>query len=107
MIVLLISWKISIYKQNFGVLSPYRGRKRYTMVKFTMKQFKGMVRDGNAVEITSRSPEWIYELRKAEKGFRSIGYSHGTYGLTGKLVKGETTGTLYVVIGSGISLYAL
>lgn len=75
------------------------------MRKYTLKQLKNLVNNGLAVDLTKGNNDTYKELMKKESYLSQVGYAIGIYGLNGKLLKGEKTGTLYVITARSSALY--
>lgn len=75
------------------------------MVKYTLKQLRGMVSNGLAMDVSSIGVEDAKTLKKQEEGLYQIGYSVGVYGCNGMLLQGYNTGQLYAIIGRTTALY--
>lgn len=73
--------------------------------KYLLRELKTMVIKGEAVNITRAGvPE--YEAIKAREGYLTvIGHSEGVYGLSGLLIQGENTKTLYAITARSTALY--
>ena len=66
-------------------------------MKTTLKEIKRLAATLNAINATMFGCQ-DYDKAKAEEGFfECIAYSVGTYGLTGKLLRGHNTGRLYAI----------
>ena len=77
------------------------------MAKYTIKQLKQLAHDEIALDITNISDFNLEQLQAYEKGFEKIGISSGTYGMNGALLKGYTTGGLYVITARNSTLFRL
>ena len=77
------------------------------MAKYTIKQLKQLAHDEIALDITTISSSDLDQLQAYEKGFEKIGISSGTYGMNGALLKGYTTGGLYVITARNSTLFRL
>ena len=66
------------------------------MEKYTIKQLKGLVNSGAAIEVSS------FDRGVIPEHYTQVGYSSGMYGCNGKLLKGDDTNKLYVVLNSSI-----
>lgn len=75
------------------------------MKKATLKQLKTYIATGAAIDLTRKEFDEIDTLRDTERGFETIAYSTGIYGVTGVLVKGNTTGKLYAVTARTSALF--
>lgn len=75
------------------------------MKKYTLKQLKNLVNNGLAVDLTKGNNNTYKELIKKESYLNQVGYAIGIYGLNGKLLKGDKTGTLYVITARSSALY--
>ena len=73
----------------------------------TMKQseIKKMVSQNRAIDFTKAGMKERKELMQKEGGYETIGVSIGVSGLTGMLMKGNTTGTLYAITQRATSLF--
>ena len=77
------------------------------MNKYTLKHLKQLAHDEIAFDITNISEFNLDQLQSYEKGFEKIGISSGTYGMNGALLKGYTTGGLYVITARNSTLFRL
>lgn len=75
------------------------------MRKYTLKQLKNLVNNGLAVDLTNGNNDTYKELMKKESYLSQVGYAIGIYGLNGKLLKGDKTGTLYAITARSSALY--
>lgn len=75
------------------------------MRKYTLKQLKNLVNNGLAVDLTKGNNDTYKELIKKESYLSQVGYAIGIYGLNGKLLKGDKTGTLYAITARSSALY--
>ena len=75
------------------------------MKKYTLKQLKNLVNNGLAVDLTKSNNDMYKELMKKEGYLSQVGYAIGIYGLNGKLLKGDKTGTLYAITARSSALY--
>ena len=67
------------------------------MTKYTQRQLKAMVKDGIAEDITYGDNDTRKEIEEKEGYYTQVGYSSGTYGCNGMLLKGNKTGKLYAI----------
>lgn len=74
-------------------------------MKTTLKSIRGYVATNAAEDLTKKRFAEIDTIRVAECGFETIAYSTGIYGITGVLVKGNTTGKLYAVTARTSALF--
>jgi len=72
-----------------------------------LKDIKRMVSCGNAEDITKLSSDMIDYYEIFESGFEVMAVSYGTYGMNGALLKGYTTGGLYVITARNSTLFRL
>ena len=77
------------------------------MNKYTLKHLKQLAHDEIALDITNISDFNLEQLEAHENGFKKIGISIGTYGMNGALLKGYTTGGLYVITARNSTLFRL
>lgn len=77
------------------------------MTKYTLKQLKQLAHDEVALDITQISEFNLDQLQSHENGFIKIGISSGTYGMNGALLKGYTTGRLFVITARNSTLFRL
>ena len=59
----------------------------------------------NARDITTLSSDEIKKLRREENYFSEVVISSGVYGVTGCVVKGAKTGTLYKITSRNSNLF--
>lgn len=72
-----------------------------TMIKYTQKQLREMVKNGIAVDVsnaTSRS-------EAVPEDYKKIGYSLGVYGKNGLLLQGCESGKLYAVTARSSAVF--
>lgn len=74
-------------------------------MKTTLKNIRNYVATNTAEDLTKKNFSEIDAIRVAECGFDTIAYSTGIYGVTGVLVKGNTTGKLYAVTARNSALF--
>ena len=74
-------------------------------MKTTLKNIRNYVATNAAEDLTKKNFSEIDAIRVAECGFETIAYSAGIYGVTGVLVKGNTTGKLYAVTARTSALF--
>ncbi len=74
-------------------------------MKTTLKDIRSYVTANAAEDLTKKRFAEIDAIRVAECGFECIAYSTGIYGVTGVLVKGNTTGKLYAVTARTSALF--
>ena len=67
------------------------------MTKYTQRQVREMVKEGIAEDITYGSNDTRREIEEKEGYYTQVGYSSGTYGCNGMLLKGNKTGKLYAI----------
>ena len=77
------------------------------MTKYTLKNLKQFIHDEVAFDIANINSSDLDQLESYEKGFEKIGISSGTYGMNGALLKGYTTGGLYVITARNSTLFRL
>lgn len=70
------------------------------MTKYTKQQLKSMIENGIAIDLTNS-----HNRKDLPETYEQIGYSAGTYGCNGLLLKGLETGTLYVIASRTTALY--
>lgn len=68
------------------------------MRKYTQKELREFVRLNMAIDITYMAEKELLELKKTEQ-LSQVGYSCGVYGCNGMLIKSDTTGQYYTIIG--------
>ena len=76
------------------------------MRKYTQREIKNLVADGIAEDITRRSFSEIQQLRTAED-IEKVGYSSGTYGINGGVLKSQTSGKIYAITARASALFQL
>ena len=74
-------------------------------MKTTLKDIRNYVATNVTEDLTKKRFEEIDAIRVAECGFDTIAYSTGVYGVTGVLVKGNTSGKLYTVTARTSALF--
>lgn len=77
--------------------------------KYALQKLKGLVATGQAVDLTYRlqTKSEYKKLIDNEQGLISIGYAQGVAGITGLLVQGHLSGTLYAVTDRTPALFML
>ena len=75
------------------------------MTKFTQRQLKDMVYYGSALDISDAKQSDYWALKNEEGNFERIGYSCGTYGCNGLLLRGCETGKLYAITKRTTAIY--
>lgn len=77
--------------------------------KYALRKLKELVATGQAVDLTYRlqTKSEYKKLLDTEQGLIGIGYAQGVAGITGLLVQGQLSGTLYAVTGRTIALFRL
>lgn len=74
-------------------------------MKTTLKDIRRYVTTNAATGLTKKSFSEIDAIRVEECGFETIAYNTGIYGVTGVLVKGNTSGKLYAVTARTSALF--
>lgn len=74
-------------------------------MKMTKRAIKAWIKLG-ATDITNWSIEEIQKLHDEEEWFNEVGYSIGTYGVTGCVLQGHKTLTFYVITANNSNLEA-
>ena len=77
------------------------------MTKFSQRQLKDMVYYGGALDISNATQSDYHALMNEEGNFDKIGYSCGTYGCNGLLLRGWETGKLYAITKRTTAIYLL
>ena len=67
------------------------------MTKYTQRQLREMVKEGIAEDITYGNNDTRRKIEEKEGYYTQVGYSSGTYGCNGMLLKGNKTGKLYAI----------
>ena len=70
------------------------------MEKYTIKQLKSLVSSGAAIDVT-----YAKERTDIPENYVQIGYSSGTYGCNGMLLRGYTSGKLYAITSRTTAIY--
>ena len=76
------------------------------MRKYTQREIKNLVAAGIAEDITRRSFSEIQQLRTAAS-LEKVGYSSGTYGINGGVLKNQTSGKLYAITARTSALFQI
>ena len=76
------------------------------MRKYTQREIKNLVADRIAEDITRCSFSEIQELRAAAS-LEKVGYSSGTYGINGGVLKNQTSGKLYAITARTSALFQI
>ena len=76
------------------------------MRKYTQREIKNLVADGIAEDITRRSFSEIQQLR-TEEDIEKVGYSSGTYGINGGVLKDMNSGKLYAITARTSALFQI
>lgn len=74
-------------------------------MRTTQKKLRNMIEYGRARDISNLTLEDLKALEEREGGLWTIASSIGTYGVTGRLYQGRTTGELYAGIGRCLPMY--
>lgn len=74
------------------------------MTKYKQKDIKALVADGAAIDITNYD-SCMHEQLQAIDHPECIGYSIGTYGINGLLLRGRNSGTLYAIPSRASAIY--
>lgn len=61
----------------------------------------------NAKDITNSNSEDVTRLYKMERGFTTIAYSFGTYGINSCLCKGNTSNSMFVITARNTNLFII
>jgi hypothetical protein len=69
------------------------------MRKYTLRDLKILVSNGEAVNITAA------KLPAIQEPFEKVGYSSGIYGINGGLLRGQSSGTLYAITARNSTLF--
>lgn len=77
------------------------------MRKTTLREIRSMIATGTAVDITTISGADEWELRLKEGRFDTVAMSFGVYGMTGAILQGENTGTLYAIKARNATLFRM
>ena len=70
-------------------------------MKTTLKEIKSYP----AADISDFSPEQINRLKEGEKFLTQVAYSTGIYGISGIILQGYASGTLYKVTKRSTALF--
>lgn len=76
------------------------------MRKYSLKELKNLVRIGAAEDITNYSFEEVRSFN-ASRTLDKVGYSSGTYGINGGLLKDYNTGELFAITARNSTLMQL
>ena len=74
-------------------------------MKTTLRDIKELVKYEKAVDVTNFNMDDYKTLKESEGYFTEIAHSIGTYGVTGRVVQGSYTGTLYAVTRRTSAIY--
>lgn len=74
------------------------------MIRYTRRELKKLASSGEARDISEFRFKACEALVDSEGSFTKIGYSAGLYGINGGVMKGDSSGALYVIIGRTMSL---
>ena len=77
------------------------------MEKVTQKFLKGLVKAGQAKDITHLNFDEMQEWMKAHEYRAEIAYSAGIYGCNGKLIRDKETGILFVITSRTTALFMI
>lgn len=77
------------------------------MIKMKLKDIKTLTNNFIAVNVTGYNDKQYYQLKDYEKHFTKIAFSAGEAGVTGILVQGLNTGSLYAVTAKTSILFNL
>lgn len=76
------------------------------MEKYTLRQLRELIKNGNVTDITDYNFEEIEYLR-TNYALKKIGYSQGVHGLNGGLLKDTKTERLFAIVRRSGSLFQL
>ena len=76
------------------------------MKKYTQREIKNLAADGIAEDVTRCSFSEIQQLRAAGD-LEKVGYSAGTYGINGGVLKSQTSGKMYAITARTSALFQL
>lgn len=76
------------------------------MKKYTQREIKNLVADGIAEDVTRCSFSEIQQLRAAGD-LEKVGYSAGTYGINGGIMKDMNSGKLYAITARTSALFQI
>lgn len=74
-------------------------------MKTTLRDIKELVECGRAIDVTHFDMDDYRALREKEGYFEDVAHSIGTYGVSGRVVQGANTGTLYAVTRRTSAIY--
>lgn len=74
------------------------------MEKYSLRQLKSIVKEGCATDISMYDCDMREDLVSKHGPLTKIGYAHGTYGLTGILLK-DHDGRLYAITQRSTALF--
>ena len=74
------------------------------MRKYTQRELKNLVRCGMAHDLTNATAAEVMEQR--EHG-EKVGYSSGTYGINGGLIRNTETGEYYAITARNSNLFRI
>lgn len=77
------------------------------MRKMTLREIRGYIAAGAAVDISNYAFKAVQELQASENGFDKIGYSTGLYGINGGIAQGRTSGQLYAIKSRSAALFQI
>lgn len=76
-------------------------------MRYTLKQIKEFVKQGEAYNITTIDEYNLKRLTLHENGFKKIAVSMGIHGKNGALLEGYKTGRLYAILARNTNLMKL
>lgn len=71
------------------------------MKKMSVTQMKRI----GKIDITNYNSEQREDLKNKEKSFEKLGYGTNLYGLSRLCIKGNETGTIYIILARSASLF--
>lgn len=77
------------------------------MRKTTLREIRSMIATGKAIDITTINNDEEWALRLKEGRFDTLAMSFGVYGMTGAILQGENTGTLYAIKARNANLFRM
>lgn len=76
-------------------------------MELTKKQVIELSKTLDADDITNYNSDEVNRLYNIERGFRTVAYSVGTYGINSCLCKGNTSDNMFIVTARNTNLFII
>ena len=82
------------------LLGLYPKRGDNNMEKYTQGQIRTLINADVAIDITHAK-----QITDIPRSYTQVGYSAGTYGINGAVLRDDVTGQLYAIVGRTTALF--